>query len=315
MLEIIAQKAMLGPALIASIDPKAKRVGVKVHFGRTSKPGSHVDPAIFSGLMEAARKQGAVLEFFDTNTLYGGERRYTKSHLDIARRHGFSPARILDEADLVELGPHISIPQQIENYDQIFNVAHFTGHKVVGIGGCIKNIGMGMVARATKLWVHNGGKPKFYPDKCVRCGWCVRNCEHLSPGGPDAGCTACAACVGNCKAIGFSFGRQKEVARRLVIAAEAVAARFRMVHVAVAANPTRLCDCMGDKRDEIMAKGFWAVIGDDPAEVDRAMVQHFAWGISKYYDLALIGGQLNFYRRLKERRAQDGDTENTDKSN
>lgn len=306
---------MLEPVLIATIDPKAKRIGIKVHFGRTSKPGSHVDPDLFLGMQAAAYEQGAVLEFFDTNTLYAGERRTTRTHLKIAKDHGFSPARILEEDELIELAPHIKVPKQVGQYDQIFNVAHFTGHKIVGMGGCIKNIGMGMAARATKLWVHNGGRPRFYPSKCVKCGWCTRNCEHLSPKGPDAGCTACAACVGNCKAVGFSFGKQLEVAKRLVIAAEAIAARFKMVHVAIADNPTRLCDCMGDKKDEIMAKGFWAVIGDDPAEVDRAMVQHFAWEISKYYDSALIGGQLNFYRRLKERRAQDGDTQNTDKSN
>jgi len=265
------------------------KVGVKVHFGRTKKPGSCIDPRYFQRLKEEHN-----IEFFDTNTLYGGERGNTREHLKVAAKHGFKPAKILDETELEEVGPNAYLPRGIFDYDLILNVAHLTGHKIVGYGGCIKNIAMGMVAAKSKLWIHDAGRLRFYKNKCKGCGWC-EGCDHLSPAGIKRSCNRCGGCIGSCPAAGFSFGKQAEVAKRLVEVAKEVAGALNIVHVLVADNPTKLCDCMGDATDKPLKKVFFAAASEDLVEIERIAADEVFKGKDGY---KLTKAQVDYLQKL-----------------
>jgi len=256
---------------VADIVPGERvNIGVKVHFGRTQKPNSHIPPDVFSEL-----KVRHNVTFFDTNTLYGGERGITSKHLNVAKKHGFYPAEILDESNPAQLAENVFVPRRVKDFDIVMNAAHFTGHKIAGYGGCIKNIAMGMVTAKTKLWVHAAGVIKFNAEKCKQCGWCG-NCDHLSPGGKKTSCTSCAGCIGNCSAVHFTFGKQVEVAKRLVEVAYEVDKNYDIKHLNYIDNPTKLCDCMGDSSDTIIKKIFAVVSGDIVEVEDYAIKKVFA---------------------------------------
>jgi len=292
----ITDRADLPDAICASIPDGAENIAVKVHFGRTKKPGSHLDPAIFRPLISSRKR----VTFVDTNTLYGGERRTTERHLAVAARHGFSPAKILEEDNLVGIGKNITIPAELEDYDVILNAAHFTGHKIVGFGGTLKNAGMGMVSRGTKLWVHNKGRLSYNPERCNGCGWCIENCEYLASKGKESECTRCAACVGECTAMSFSFGKAIEVASRLMVSACTVLNWLpNVVNLAVADNPTVLCDCMGST-PQVMTRDFFAAIGDKAVEVDNLLVSRYQRFLLKHYSLQIILGQSYCYTKWQE---------------
>ncbi len=266
--------------------PGGINLGIKVHFGRTKKPGSFIPPVFFDPL----KPHVASITFFDTNTLYGGERGSTGLHLHVAKKHGFEPAVILEEAPEVVPG----VPQALLDFDLVLNAAHLTGHKITGYGGCIKNIGMGMVTSGMKLWVHAASQIRFDNRKCKECGWCDNHCECLSPQGMDQTCIKCGKCIGNCKGVQFTFGKQHEVAQRLVQAAHKVIQNVPMLHLAYIHNPTKLCDCMGDATDKIIKHCFGVVLGGDAADVDSAAVDFAFAGHNKY---ALMQKQINELKR------------------
>jgi len=62
---------------------------------------------------------------------------------------------------------------------------HFKAHELTGIGGAIKNVGMGLAARSGKLAIHSTVTP--YMDKdCEACGQCIVYCpgEAITLSGP-----------------------------------------------------------------------------------------------------------------------------------
>jgi uncharacterized Fe-S center protein len=55
-------------------------------------------------------------------------------------------------------------------------LSHFKGHDLAGIGGALKNLGMGCSAREGKLAQHSSVSPKVATERCVACGDCLRWC-------------------------------------------------------------------------------------------------------------------------------------------
>lgn len=274
--------------------PSKTKLGIKVHFGRSKKPNSHIPPAFFEPL-----KKRAKVEFIDTNTLYGGERGNTIKHRKLAQKHGFDPVLIMGEDEVKDFGK-AQVPNDLIKYDIILNAAHFTGHKIVGYGGCIKNIGMGMVTAKSKLWVHAASKLVFNSDKCKECGWCEDNCKYLSKLGIRKECIKCGKCVGNCSAVSFTFGKQTEVAERLARVAVDVAKNVEMLHMNYIHNPTKLCDCMGDHTDCPICEHFGIIIGSDAAVVDETAIDTC---LHNYHSLNLAKRQVAKYRQLRDGKA------------
>ncbi|MCB5643797.1 DUF362 domain-containing protein, partial [Bifidobacterium animalis] len=64
------------------------------------------------------------------------------------------------------------IGQAIMDADIIISLNHFKGHELTGLGGALKNLGMGCGSRAGKMEMHSAGKPVVEQDKCIGCGQC-----------------------------------------------------------------------------------------------------------------------------------------------
>ena len=158
-----------------------------------------------------------------------GGRKNALDHLDSAYLNGFSPfstgCHVLIADGLkgtdellvpVENGEHVreaKIGRAIMDADVLISLNHFKGHELTGIGGALKNIGMGCGSRAGKMEMHSAGKPWVNHKKCVGCGICADNCAH------DAitivedkatidhqVCTGCGRCIGVCAVVAVSAG-------------------------------------------------------------------------------------------------------------
>jgi hypothetical protein len=198
-------------------------VAVKLHFGEKGNT-SFVRPIYVRRVVDKVAALGAHPFVTDANTLYVGTRTNSVQHLRTAVENGFAysvvgaPVTIADglrgnSATAVPINlEHIKtayIGSDVADADGYIGVAHFKLHEVAGIGGAIKNTGMGCAARRGKMAQHADITPKIKTKKCIGCGECEAHCAHgaavlVEVEGkkkahidPDK-CVGCAECVAVC---------------------------------------------------------------------------------------------------------------------
>ena len=263
------------------------RVGLKVHFGE-GRNDTFVRPEwlldVKTIFPEAA--------FVECNVLYRGHRTVRKSHVAMARAHGFDflPVDILDgESGELQAEVPVNVGRTrkaklgggLLNYDKLVAVSHFKGHMATGFGGALKNIGMGLGSRAGKMDMHSIVSPYVKGDKCIACGTCVRDCpvDAISLGkvaSIDSGrCIGCAHCISVCpsSAIDINWGMSHDVNRILMekIAEYALAAvRGRCWwFMNFITGVTFDCDCFDLKQEPFMGD-VGVLLSRDPVAVDQA---------------------------------------------
>lgn len=230
------------------------KVAVKVHFGEEGN--KNFLPATL--MKDLVLKENATL--VETNVLYVGKRRYTDTHIQLAKEHGFdyAPIDILDsEGDLyvpmktkhyseIRMGSHMN------NYDTFIIFSHYKGHGLSGFGGAIKNVGMGMAAIGGKMAQHASTIPTYDSTKCTRCGRCVTQCPAgaitLNPLSIDSSkCIGCGKCIGECPerlyGVPWKSTDSPLFLERLVDYAWGISKGRNMLYINVLANISRLCDC------------------------------------------------------------------------
>ncbi len=234
------------------------KVGVKVHFGEEGNEW-YLSPELSSKLIETF--DGTYVE---TNILYVSTRRYTDSHLALAKRHGFDPVRILESNRYKEIPVNLKhyksvrAAEDIDDFDTYIVFSHFKGHAMAGFGGAIKNVSMGLSAIAGKMAMHASSIPIYHPEKCIQCGECVKNCPgnaiSLNPLTIDQEkCIGCGACIGICPVRAFSIPwgstDNEPFMERLVEYAYGITKGRNMIYVNVLKNISPDCDCMAHARD------------------------------------------------------------------
>jgi len=230
------------------------KIGFKVHFGEEGNQ-NYLSPELMKPLVQ---KLNAT--FVETNVLYVSKRRYTESHIQLAKDHGFTyaPIDILDsEKDTAIIADTKHFNKVITgshffNYDSYVICSHFKGHGSAGFGGAIKNVSMGMASVAGKMALHASDVPGTTPSKCTGCGACVKECPAgaitLNPLTIDKSkCIGCGKCIGVCPAQSFSvpWGSTEESVflERLVEYAKVLSGQKKMIYINVLANISRSCDC------------------------------------------------------------------------
>lgn len=258
--EVFFNPEISAQGILKAFEPLRKhvrgKVGIKLHFG---EPGNQhfLDPALLRPLAESL---DATL--IESNVLYAGRRRYTKSHIEVALEHGFdfAPIDILDARGVSKLTreglrhlKEFHLPTGLDDYDTIISYAHFKGHLLTGFGGAIKNIGMGMAAIPGKMAMHASAIPSVIQDKCTVCELCLSKCPvsaiTIQPVQIDETlCIGCASCVGFCPAHVFQvpWGSTDPltVMERMVEYAMMAAEGRNMIYLNVAGSISKDCDCM-----------------------------------------------------------------------
>ncbi|MBU2574479.1 MAG: DUF362 domain-containing protein [Elusimicrobia bacterium] len=255
------------------------KLGVKTHFGEKGNE-NFIPPDLLKSLVKELK--GA---FVETNTLYGGARGNTKSHLATAKAHGwnYAPIDILDsegEKTLPFVGKYfrqVVIGKRMDNYGSFLVISHFKGHSGAGFGGAIKNLAMGFGAPSGKKAQHSGMFPRIRNSTCVRCGLCRTEC----PAGAiredftvdESKCTGCGKCGEICpyKAIeSASHSTGGPIFQeKLAEYAKGVSAGRKMTYINLLMNISAACDCRsGAPKPFIGDVGILA--SNDPVALDQA---------------------------------------------
>ncbi|MCX5793382.1 MAG: DUF362 domain-containing protein [Elusimicrobia bacterium] len=257
----------------------AGKLGVKVHFGEKGNE-NYLPPALLKGLVTELKGT-----FVETNTLYGGSRGDTKSHLATAKEHGWTYAPI----DILDAGGETSVPysgkyfsrvlvgQNMSKYGSFLVISHFKGHSGAGFGGAIKNLAMGFASPAGKKAQHAGLFPRIRNSKCVKCGLCKAQCPVGAIRGDitvdEAKCIGCGKCVEVCpyKAI---VTYQKSTGgvvfqEKLAEYARGVTAGRKLTYINLLMNISAACDCSASAPKPFIGD-LGMLASSDPVALDQA---------------------------------------------
>jgi uncharacterized Fe-S center protein len=287
-------EGLLLAAGFGGLDLARKFVAVKVHFG---EPGNlaFIRPNYAARVVSMVSGAGGRPFLTDTNSLYTGGRSNAVDHLAAASANGFN--RLQTGCDVmiadglkglssteVEVGlKHTEkalIARAIAEADVVITLNHFKGHELTGIGGAIKNLGMGCASTGGKLFMHSSSKPKMVPDKCVSCGFCRESCPRQAiVWDADSKamivydrCIGCGQCIAMCQydaARAVLDESAAKAAEKIAEYALAAAMGKPCLHLSFITNVSPFCDCWGHNDAAIVADiGF--ACSSDPLALDKA---------------------------------------------
>jgi hypothetical protein len=270
---------------------------LKTHFGERGN-NTYVKAEWVRPILDAARAAGARVFVSDTNTLYVGSRSNAVDHLTVAREHGYSfetlgvPVVIADgllgesqSAVTVNLKHYkqVHIANAVRAADGFIVVTNVTGHLQSGLGGAIKNVGMGMAGRGGKRSQHCDMRPEVIASKCTACGACAQWCPADAIAVDKTAkidarkCIGCGECYAVCRfgAVKFNWsesspGLQEKMVEHCVGALKGKESRAMFFNFLT--NVTLNCNCMGrTEKPEVPAVGVLAardIVAIDQASVD-----------------------------------------------
>ncbi|MDD7112451.1 MAG: DUF362 domain-containing protein [Coriobacteriaceae bacterium] len=277
------------------MDLEGKYVAIKMHFG---EPGNmaYLRPNWAKVVVDLVKAQGGKPFLTDCNTLYIGGRKNALDHIESAYVNGFTPystgCHIIiadglkgnDEVEVpVEGGEYVKaakIGRAVMDADVFISLTHFKGHEQAGMGGALKNIGMGCGSRAGKMEQHNSGKPFVKQKKCIGCRACARICAHGAPQfGADGKaaidtdkCVGCARCLAVCPkdAIQCMYDEAPEILNKKIAEyTKAVVDGRPCFHISLVMDISPNCDCHGENDVPIVPNvGMFASF--DPVALDQA---------------------------------------------
>jgi uncharacterized Fe-S center protein len=286
-------------------------VALKIHFGEKENTG-YIKPAWLEQMVHRLRQKTRRAYFTDTNTLYVGQRSNAIDHLQLAALHDFSlekcglPVHIADgligeDDEDVEIGlkrvKAAKVAAGILHADWLVCLSHLTGHVQTGVGGAIKNLGMGCASRAGKLEQHAEVNPRISPKYCKNCGICLDYCPAeaiIQKDGSavilDDKCIGCGECLVVCKvgAVKMRWGGDSgRLQEKMAEYAFAVWKHFsgQVGFLNVLFQVTKDCDCMAGNQPAVVAD-IGILASPDPVAIDKASV-----------DLAVKRGRKDVFRK------------------
>ena len=288
---------LMKTAGMGQIDFEDKFASIKLHFG---EPGNlaFLRPNWARTVADFVKERGGKPFLTDCNTLYVGGRKNALDHMDSAMLNGFNPmttgCQIIiadglkgnDEVEVpVRNGEYVQkakIGRAVMDADVFISLTHFKGHEQAGMGGALKNIGMGCGSRAGKMEQHNSGKPFVKQKKCVGCHACAKICAHGAPTF-DADnkatintdkCVGCARCLAVCPkdAIQCMYDEAPSILNyKIAEYTKAVVDGRPCFHVSLVMDVSPNCDCHGENDVPIVPNvGMFASF--DPVALDQACI-------------------------------------------
>jgi len=277
-----------------------KFTAIKIHFG---EPGNlaFLRSNYAKVVVDALKEIGARPFLTDSNTLYPGMRRNALDHIDAAYMNGFSPLQTgchviiadgllgTDFASVPihgEYCDHALIGRAAVDAEAIISLTHFKCHEATGIGGTLKNLGMGLGSTAGKREMHCDGKPIVSENACIGCGMCVRQCGSDAIALYDTAkgrkakinqnkCSGCGRCVGACYkqgAIGGADDSCDKLNCKISEYAMAVVKDKPNFHISLVMDVSPFCDCHDENDTPIIADvGMFASF--DPVALDTACAE------------------------------------------
>ena len=270
-------------------------IAIKIHFGEKGNV-THIPANFWKSLISRLHEKGGKPFFTDTCVLYRSQRSDAVNHLRLAAQHGFSLAetgapviiadglRGLNEIEIKingELFSEVAIATEAVVANSMIVATHVTGHIACGMGGAVKNLGMGLASRKGKLRQHSSVKPWIDAPKCTGCGQCILWCPEnaITMNGDVAVineeiCIGCGECLTVCHfgAVQYNWKTssdqlQKRMAEHAL--GSIVNKRDKVCFFNVVMNVTKDCDCLGTKQKPIIPD-IGILASFDPVAIDKA---------------------------------------------
>jgi uncharacterized Fe-S center protein len=296
-LNLIHQKllALYDQAQFSACFEPMDLVAIKIHFGEEGNT-THVPAQYLTPIIGALKKNQTKPFFIETCVLYKSKRSNAVNHLLLADRQGFSPAKTgipviiadgLRGSNEIEvkipgkLFKKVSIAADAIMTNAMLVVTHVTGHMASGIGGAIKNIGMGLASRKGKLRQHSSMKPRIEITRCTGCGQCILWCPEnaITMNGNVAVinekiCIGCGECLTVCNfdAVKYNWKTSNDLLQKKM-AEHALGAviqkKDKVGYLNFLMNITSDCDCVGGVQQPITTD-IGILASKDPVAIDKA---------------------------------------------
>jgi uncharacterized Fe-S center protein len=286
-------KKLVHAAGIDKIDMNKKFVAIKIHFG---EPGnlSYLRANYAKVIADIVKEKGGIPFLTDCSTLYVGRRKDAVEHIEAAYENGFNPFATgchVIIGDGLKGDDDVDVPinsiclntakigRAVVDADIVISMTHFKCHELMGVGGAIKNLGMGCASRRGKMELHSSNKPLVNTEKCEGCGHCVSKCAHSAitikkkKAVIDNGsCVGCGHCISACRfdAVNVRMDQSIDVlCKRTAEYAMASVLGKPNFHISLVIDVSPLCDCYGENDIPIVPDvGMFASF--DPVALDVA---------------------------------------------
>jgi hypothetical protein len=297
-----------------------RELGIKVHFGEDGNH-NHLKPAYVLAAARTVCRRVTRCALLETSTLYHGRRATARSHLALAREHGFTLQSVMTPIEMIDgkqgesfyevpidlkLVKRAKLGRKLRYIPFLLNLAHFKGHFVTGFGGVFKNLAMGLAAKSGKLEMHSQSKPVVNPERCASCGDCIDYCPQQAIdfvheiARIGRSCTGCASCITVCRhgAITINWNEAAEnVGLKIIEYAYAVLQGRIALHMNFVVNVTPNCDCIGTTEKPVMPDvGVFASL--DPVACEQAAYERVQPALQKLYPHLAPGTALEYAEQL-----------------
>jgi len=258
-----------------------KKVPFKLHMGEKGNK-YFPRPAFVKKVVNTLQSYNINPFLFDTTVAYSGARHIKEGYLKLAEENGFSKDKTGCNVVIDDKGINITIDnrdyevaESLYKSSHIFAFTHVKGHVSTGMGGAIKNFGMGGVTKETKLRMHHGSRPVYNKDKCTYCGICAEVCpfgaltlENNTWKQNMKSCFGCGVCVENCKNAALRY-KDEDFQYVLACSAKACLQDKNVLYLNDVNRITKSCDCDPDA-GPIICPDIGYLVSDDPVAIDKA---------------------------------------------
>jgi uncharacterized Fe-S center protein len=241
-----------------------------------------IKPELVKIIVEEFKKVGADPFLFDTTVAYHGNRYTKEKYQNLAKLHGFTREAvgcevIIDDSGVstVVEGRTFEVADHLKNSSHVVAVSHVKGHIQSGMGGAIKNFGMGGVTKETKIKIHHGSRPVHQKDACTLCGVCAEVCpfEAIDVKGDSwhyekGECFGCGVCVDNCATNALQYS-DADMQFLLACSAKACVEGKQVLYFNELKRIAKGCDC-DPNAGPIICPDIGYLVSDDAVAIDKA---------------------------------------------
>jgi len=258
-----------------------KRVPLKLHMGEL-KNKYFPKPDFVKQVVNDLKKFDINPFLFDTTVAYSGLRHTKAGYHKLAKIHGFTKNKIGCDVIIDDTGKFITVENRdyevadslIES-SHIFALSHVKGHIGTGMGGAIKNFGMGGVTKETKIKMHHDSRPIYKKYKCTYCGVCAEVCPFNAIKVTESSweqnmrkCFGCGVCVDACKESALE-NKGAHLQYMLACAAKACTQGKNVIYLNELKRIAKGCDC-DPFAGPVICPDIGYLVSDDPAAIDKA---------------------------------------------